>query len=273
MPSQSPLFISDKGQRLSETRGSSPGIYKPSAHSDILKAPDHPVLYARIVTGSERNLIRLRIWLACYVYRPFGFGGACRFAPRSVLKSTAVTQTAEAEAANVEYIAKNTTIPVPRVHDVFTINKQTYIILDYIKGFEFSHKVLSMEQQESIYEELKGYIAQMRALKPARPGRVESVDGSGLFDTRFGSSPFPPFESIDEFHSHIGHDAILKIDKHRKAWLRFQAMRNRQYCTKFTHSDIAPRNILVNNGKISYHRLGDGWMVSRILGVYYVGGE
>ena len=205
------------------------------------------MLYPRVVTGSERNLIRLRIWLTCHVYRPFASGKACRFGPRSVLKSTPVARTAE--AANVEYIARNTTIPVPRVHDVFTIDKHTYIILDYIKGFEFSHKALSVEQQESIYEELKGYITQMRALKPARPGRVESADGSGLFDTRFGS-PFPPFESIEKFHSHIGHDAILEIDKHRKAWPRFQAMRNRQYCTKFTHSDIAPRNILVNNGKI-----------------------
>ena len=206
------------------------------------------MLYARIVTGSERNLIRLRIWLARHVYRPFALGGARRFGPRSVLKSSPVTRTAE--AASIEYIARNTTIPVPRVHDVFTIDTHTYIIMDYIKGFVFSHKALSVEQRESIYEELKSYIAQMRALKSARPGRVESADGSGLFDTRFGR-PFPPLESIEKFHSHIGHDAILKIDKHRKAWPRFQAMGNRQYCTKFTHSDIAPRNVLVNNGKIT----------------------
>ena len=93
------------------------------------------MLYARVVTGSERNLIRLRIWLACRVYRSFPSVGVCRFGPRSVLKFTPVTRTAE--AANIEYIAGNTTIPVPRVQDVFIINQQTYIIMDYISGSEF----------------------------------------------------------------------------------------------------------------------------------------
>ena len=207
------------------------------------------MLYARVVTGSERNLIRLRIWLACRVYRSFPSAGVCRFGPRSVLKCAPVTRTAE--AANIEYIAGNTTIPVPRVQDVFIINQQTYIIMDYINGSEFSQKALSVEQQESIFEELKGYIAQMRALKPTRPGRVESADGSGLFDHRLVNSPFPPFESIEKFHSRIGHDVILYSDTHRKAWSQFRAMGNRKYCTKFTHSDIAPRNLLVNNGKIA----------------------
>jgi aminoglycoside phosphotransferase len=253
MPTQSPLFISDVDQHLLETKGSSPGIINPLHlyfYSRVLKVLDHPpVLYARVVTGSERNLIRLRIWLACRVYRSFGEVGVYRFAPRSVLKFTPATRTAE--AANIEYITRNTTIPVPRVQDVFIINQRTYIIMDYINGFEFSQKALSPEQREGIFEELKGYIAQMRALKPTRSGRVESADGSGLFDTRLGSRPFPPFESIEKFHSHIGHDVILNSDEHRKAWPQFQAMGNRQYCTKFTHSDIAPRNILVNNGKIA----------------------
>ncbi|KAH9971223.1 kinase-like domain-containing protein [Lactifluus volemus] len=151
----------------------------------------------------------------------------------------------------MEYIARNTTIPVPRVQDIFIINQTTYIIMDYINGLEFSQKALSVEQRERIIEELKGYIAQMRALKPTRPGRVEAADGSGVSDSRLWGSPPPPFESVEKFHSRLGHDFILKLDKHRNAWPQFQAMGNRQYCTKFTHSDIAPRNILVNNGKIA----------------------
>ncbi|KAF8499569.1 hypothetical protein F5888DRAFT_1683327 [Russula emetica] len=128
--------------------------------------------------------------------------------------------------------------------------------MDYINGLEFSQKALSAEQRESIFEELKGCIAQMRALKPTRPGRVESAEGSGLFDTRLGSSPFPSFESIEKFHSHIGHDAILQSDKHRKAWPQSQAMGNRQYCTKFTHSDIAPRNILSTMARSQLSSIG-----------------
>ncbi|KAI0278502.1 hypothetical protein BGY98DRAFT_1154363 [Russula aff. rugulosa BPL654] len=85
----------DELNRGTETKGSS---------------PDHlPVLYARVVTGSKRNLIRLRVWLACRVYRSFPSVGVCRFGPRSVLKFTPVIRTAE--AANIEYIAGNTIYP------------------------------------------------------------------------------------------------------------------------------------------------------------------
>lgn len=66
--------------------------------------------------------------------------------------------TRTAEAANIEYIAGNTAIPVPRVQDVFIINQQTYIVMDYINGSEFQ-KASFAEQRESIFEELKGYIA------------------------------------------------------------------------------------------------------------------
>ena len=107
-----------------------------------MKAPDHstPVLYPPIITGSERNLIRLRIWLANRVYRPKVYE-ICRFGPRSSIKFS--TRTRAAEAANMEYIARNTTIPVPRVQDVFIINKMVYIVMDYIK--EFNRRALSEE--------------------------------------------------------------------------------------------------------------------------------
>jgi hypothetical protein len=91
----------------------------------------------------------------------------------------------------------------------------------------------------------------MRALNPTRPGRVESADGSGIFDDRLNGSPYPSFETIEAFHRYIGHAFILASDRHRRAWPQFQDMGNRRYRTRFTHSDIAPRNILVNNGKIA----------------------
>ena len=34
-------------------------------------------------------------------------------------------------------------------------------------------------------------------------------------------------------------------------WLHFKILLQRQYHTTFTHSDIAPRTILINDGKIA----------------------
>ena len=209
------------------------------------------VLFPRVLTRSERNFTRLRIWLAVHAYKSFHCVGVCRFGPRSVLKFTAVTRVAE--AANIEYIGHNTTIPVPRIQDVFIIGHRTYIVMDYINGSELTYasKTLSQEQRQGICSQLKEYIAQMRVLKPTNAGRLEAADGSGLFDIRLASNPFPPFASVEEFHARLGHEFVLKSPNHRHMWSHFELISQRKYTTIFTHSDIAPRNILIKDGKIA----------------------
>lgn len=210
-----------------------------------------PVLLPRVLTRSERNFTRLRIWLAYHAYKSFGCVGVSRFGPRSVLKFTAVTRVAE--AANIEYIGHNTTIPVPRIQDVFIIGRRTYIVMDYIDGSELTYaaKALSQEQYQGICSQLKGYIAQMRALKAPKSGRLEAADGSGLFDIRLSSDSFPPFTSVEEFHVRLGHEFVLKSSNHSHMWSHFELISQRKYKTIFTHSDIAPRNILIKDGKIA----------------------
>lgn len=177
--------------------------------------------------------------------------GVCRFGPRSVLKFTAVTRVAE--AANIEYIGCNTTIPVARVQDVFIIEQRTYIVMDYINGVELTYAEdnLSPVQLQGICSQLKDYITQMRALKPPNPGRLEAADGSGLFDIRLASHPFPPFASIQEFHARLGHEFVLHSSDHRDMASDFQMVAQRHYRTTFSHSDIAPRNIIIKDGRIA----------------------
>jgi thiamine kinase-like enzyme len=153
----------------------------------------------------------------------------------------------------MEYIGRSTAIPVPRVQDVFTIEHKTYIVMDYISAFELTYaaKTLSPEQQQVICLQLKEYIAEMRALKPPNPGRLEAADGSGLFDIRLDSNPFPPFATVGEFHVRLGHNFVLKSPNHRHMRSLFKVIAQRQYHTTFTHSDIAPRNILIKDGKIA----------------------
>jgi aminoglycoside phosphotransferase (APT) family kinase protein len=175
----------------------------------------------------------------------------CRFGPRSVVKFTAVTRAAE--AVNIEYIAQNTTIPVPRIQDVFMIGNRTYIVMDYINGSEMTYvsDTLSPEQNQAIRLQMKGYMSQMRALKPPNPGRVEAADGSGLFDIRLTSSPFDPFPSVKEFHARLGHEFVLRSQDHRHMWSQFAAVAQRRYRTTFSHGDLAPRNIIIKDGRIA----------------------
>jgi hypothetical protein len=78
--------------------------------------------------------------------------------------------------------------------------------MGYINASELTYaaKTLSPEQQGGICSQLKQCIAQMRALKPSNP-RVEAADGSGLFDIRLTSDPFPSFSSVEEFHARLRH--------------------------------------------------------------------
>ena len=202
------------------------------------------MLYTRVLTYSERNLTRLRIWLVCHAYyHSFGSVELCRFGPRSVLKSTSITGIAE--AANIEYVARNTTIPVPQIQDVFTIDQKTYIVMDYIKESEeltYSWTSLSAEQQKGIFKELKDYIEQMRALSPPNPGRLECADGSGLFDIRFGGRPFPTLDSVREFHTHLGHDlwtSLNNILRHGRGSKR----RGSGCITRHSHTQTLHRGI------------------------------
>jgi len=208
-------------------------------------------LFPRLLTRSERNFTRLRMWLAFHAYKSFGGVGVARFGPRSVLKFTAVTRVAE--AANIEYIAQNTTIPVPRIQDVFIIGPRTYIVMDYIDAPELTYvtKALSREQRQGICSQLKEYITQMRALKAPNAGRMEAADGSGLFDIRLTSEPFPPFASVEEFHARLGHEFVLNSPNHRHMWSHYELISQRSYNTIFTHGDIAPRNILIKDGKVA----------------------
>jgi tRNA A-37 threonylcarbamoyl transferase component Bud32 len=207
------------------------------------------VISPRVLTRSERNFTRLRIWLAHRAYKSFPRGGACRFGPRSVLKLSPYTRAAE--AANIQYIIRNTTIPVPHIQDVFAIERRTFIVMDYINAPELTFvNNLSFEQEEGIFSQLKDYISQMRSLQPPKHGRLEAVDGSGLYDVRLAGEPFPPFASVEEFHERLGHEVVLKSQIHSHMWSDFEAVAKRRCRLKFTHGDIAPRNILVKNGRI-----------------------
>ena len=54
--------------------------------------------------------------------------------PRSVLKFAVVILVAE--AANIECIGHKTTMPIPRIQDVFTIEHRTNVAMEYINASE-----------------------------------------------------------------------------------------------------------------------------------------
>ncbi|EIM87050.1 kinase-like protein [Stereum hirsutum FP-91666 SS1] len=138
----------------------------------------------------------------------------------------------------MDFIARHTSIPVPRVHDAFSARGETWLVMEYIDAPLLIRvwRNLSEHERLSAMQQLKGYIDQLRSLEPPEPGKVQAVDGTGCIDSRMASEPWGPFHTISDFHTFFGHDYKTS---------------GRVYRTVFTHGDLGPHNILWKDGKIA----------------------
>ena len=162
------------------------------------------------------------------------------------------------EAETMRYVANNTFIPVPKVQQVWHQDEVTYITMDIVDGKELCEAWRNMSDKKKrwVVEQLKGYLGQLRALKPPIEGAVVSVTGGPLRDgSRVGLERFGPFQSHDDFHQFLrGGGVGIPIETFEKIIASEKVVKSHRqhYATKFTHGDFAPRNIMVKrDGTIS----------------------
>jgi len=68
--------------------------------------------------------------LGSIFYEQFYGGRLVRIGPHTIIKTSPYLRLAEAQT--LDFVARNTSIPVPRVLDVFTDNNQLHIVMEYI---------------------------------------------------------------------------------------------------------------------------------------------
>ncbi|KAF8884274.1 protein kinase subdomain-containing protein PKL/CAK/CAK-fungal1 [Gymnopilus junonius] len=194
----------------------------------------------------------------------FAFNGGkfTKFGPRVRLE----------EALSMDFIARNTTIRVPRVLDVFSIRRTMYIVQERINGpiLEDVWHRLSIEEQHSSVLQVKDCLDQLRALKPQQPGRVQAVDGSGLIDSRLDSGEWGPFDNHSDFHQFLNHDVLrAQSQTYPRVQEPLSKVEGKQYKTVFSHGDLGPHNIIWKDGRaviIDWERAGwfpEYWDYSR----------
>jgi thiamine kinase-like enzyme len=99
-----------------------------------------------------------------------------------------------------------------------------------------------------VVDQLRNYLAQLRALKPPVDGAVTSVTGGVLRDaSRVGFEPFGPFQNHDDFHEFLRGNLSLQTFETMINSDKVVNSHRQRYATKFTHGDFAPRNIMVKN--------------------------
>jgi serine/threonine protein kinase len=150
----------------------------------------------------------------------------------------------------MQYIAANTNIPIPKLYGTHIHNGELFIEMEYVPGESLAvawrDGHLTSDQNLNIAAELKQHISTLRALRPPTD-LICSAFQNPATDCRIGSRFFGPLP-LDEFHS------LARGHCHRDDWhlisKEMEVTHQTKYKICFTHADLAPRNIMVKNGRI-----------------------
>ena len=157
------------------------------------------------------------------------------------------------EAETMKYIANNTSIPVPKVQQVWHQDEVTYIMMVIVDGAELHYAWHDMSGRTKcwVVEQLKGYLGQLCTLKPPIDGAVMSVIGGPMRDSsRVGLETFGPFQSHNDFHHFSCRGGVgipMEAFKNMRGIEQVVDSHRQHYATKFMHGDFAPRNIMVKH--------------------------
>lgn len=150
--------------------------------------------------------------------------------------------------------------PVLEVHDTQE-DGTAHIVMSYMPGEDLEDALHKMTDTEvkSVVKELAGYLQQLRRLESdgrgdnKRPPPIGGASGTPGFDIRLGSSPWGPFATAADFHTHVRLGEPLSYWSHEPdvTAVHARAEEGRAYAVRFTHGDIAPRNVRVMGGRVT----------------------
>jgi aminoglycoside phosphotransferase len=169
-----------------------------------------------------------------------------------------------AEANALRFIAKHTSIPVPKVHHAFTYRGETYILMERIRGETVAKRwcSLSNTSKASIFNQLKHMVEELRAI-PSENSGISNLDGGPIYDVRLPhTSSWGPFDTIQDFHLALRNNVTSKCleDAQPNSSISPSAISDMQSVTAFhetvtcppvlTHGDLSSFNILIRDDKV-----------------------
>ncbi|KAK6853599.1 hypothetical protein PG995_010411 [Apiospora arundinis] len=193
--------------------------------------------------------LRLRIWASQYLYpgrNRSGMGNVVRLPFRKVVK----LNTTKNEADAMEFVRANTSVPIPKVYQVYEQpDSAVNIVMEELPGDGTDYTNMSPEQVRAFGDELSGYLQQLRSLEPPEKGFIGSLNGGSLLDHRVGHVRVAPFHNVDDFHSYLRLGGPLDTWMYNPVVKKIHG-RSGTYRVKFTHADLNPMNIQYHNGRI-----------------------
>ncbi|THG96354.1 hypothetical protein EW026_g5467 [Hermanssonia centrifuga] len=150
------------------------------------------------------------------------------------------------EAKVMKYIQSNTHIPLPGNVEYVSENGKSYLFMDHIDGepLKVAWQHLQKHERANILNELKGYMEELRALRPDgpdgnKPSYIGSLDRGPCADRRVvGAYKCGPFDTEREFNDHIVANLRDRIPARQRQFLRGMMKEDHRIC--FTHGDLHP---------------------------------
>jgi aminoglycoside phosphotransferase (APT) family kinase protein len=167
------------------------------------------------------------------------------------------------EAATLQYIAENISVPVPKVWCSFMRNGRAYLVMERIYGHGFTTDwgQRSQESKDRLYSQLQSMIKELRSLPRPLDVGVQSVTGGSLCDCRVAAPGvrFGPFQTVQGFHKYL-RKGIQPEEMEKPTitseedWKDVTEMAAKQDGARgppvFSHGDLSPANVLVRGDNV-----------------------
>jgi hypothetical protein len=193
---------------------------------------------------------RFRKWAAGHYNPDIGFGKVQMIGFERIVK----LQCHMAEVEATAFVRENTAIPVPRIVKLYRNGDGIDMALEVAKGrtLDVYWQKLTPTQKEDIVKEICGYIEQLRNLVPPKEGEIGSLNMTSGLDHRLGGRRWGPFNNTTEFHTFLRRGLPLDgVWSSVPEVVKVHERPESYYATKFSHADLSPENIMVENGKVT----------------------
>lgn len=164
-----------------------------------------------------------------------------------VLKASILGPRGAKEADIIRFVQRHTSIPTPHVVLSGDIGSRHYFLMKEVRGTNLGRVwgTMTPTQRQHVVEQLRDFVTQLRALKSPHDRAVCSLDGAALQDSRITNvDAVGPFRNEGAFNDRLlattaafGHEDLVGLRSR---------MRD-DHAIMFTHGDIAPRNIMVDD--------------------------
>lgn len=179
------------------------------------------------------------------------------------------------EAHAMEFVARHTAVPVPRVYCAFRHKGTAYTVMSRVRGRNAwrAWGALSEAARRNVAAQLRGMLAELRAVaRPASEGEggggacgISNVDGQPYFDPRPDRRYWGPYATLRQFHHAIvggeeaGGDLFADDDDDyanmpaelAELFRYYRGLGDDKYELVFTHGDLNCLNVMIHGDEVT----------------------